>query len=59
MSKLSQCLKLVSLTNEWRKVIDLRVEYAERGKLYGILFTFSLFREYIDLEYIRIHVVYS
>jgi len=36
----------------------LHVEYAERGKEYGILFIFSLFYEYIPLEYVRIPVVY-
>jgi len=39
-------------------VLSLPVEYAERGKEYGILFTFSLFCEYVHLEYVRIHVVY-
>ena len=37
---------------------SLHVEYAERGKEYGILFIFSLFCEYIHLEYVRIHVIY-
>ena len=36
----------------------LHVEYAERGKEYGILFMFSLFCEYFHLEYVRIHVIY-
>jgi len=36
----------------------VHVEYAERGTEYGILFIFSLFCEYIHLEYIRIHVIY-
>jgi len=36
----------------------LHVEYAERGTRYGILFMFSLFCEYIDLECVRIHVIY-
>jgi len=31
---------------------------AERGKEYGILFIFSLFCEYLHLEYVRIHVIY-
>jgi len=35
----------------------IRVEYAERRKEYGILFLFSLFYEYIDLECVRIHVI--
>jgi len=30
-----------------------------RGKEYGILFIFSLFCEYIHLEYVRIHVIYK
>jgi len=38
--------------------LSLPVEYAERGKAYGILFIFSLSCEYIHLEYIRIHVIY-
>jgi len=38
--------------------VHLHVEYAERGKEYGILFIFSLFCEYIHLEYVRIHVIY-
>jgi len=36
----------------------LHVDYAEPGKEYGILFIFSLFCEYIRLEYVRIHVMY-
>jgi len=36
----------------------LHVEYAERGNEYGILFIFSLFCEYIHLEYVRILVIY-
>jgi len=36
----------------------LPVEYPERGKEYGILFIFSLFYEYIQLEYVRSHVIY-
>jgi len=35
----------------------LHVEYAEREKSYEILFVFSLFCEYIHLEYVRIHVI--
>jgi len=38
--------------------ITLRVEFAERGNNYGILFRFSLFCEYIHLEYARVHVIY-
>jgi len=38
--------------------IFLHVEYAERRKKYGILFIFSLFREYIDIEYARVPVTY-
>jgi len=41
-----------------KKVRTLHVEYAEREKEYGILFIFSLFCEYIHLEYVRIHVIY-
>jgi len=37
----------------------LRVEYAERGNEYGILFIVSLLCEYIHLEYLRIHVMYT
>jgi len=36
----------------------LHVEYAERGTEYGILFTFNLFCEYANLEYVRIRVIY-
>jgi len=36
----------------------LHVENAERGKYYGILFTLSLSCEYIQFEYVRIHVIY-
>jgi len=40
-------------------VRTLRVEYAKRGTVYCILFFFSLFCEYINLEYVRIlHVIY-
>ena len=39
-------------------VNTLRVEYAERGKYYGILFIFSLFCEYSNLEYVHINVIY-
>jgi len=38
--------------------VRLHVEYAERGKEYGILFISSLFYEYIHLDYVRIHVIY-
>ena len=37
---------------------SLHVEYAERVQEYGILFIFSLFCEYVQLEYVRIHVIY-
>ena len=37
---------------------SLHVEYAEQGKAYGILFIFSLFYEYMYLEYARIHVIH-
>jgi len=36
----------------------LHVEYAELEKEYGILFTCSLFCEYIHLECVRTHVTY-
>ena len=36
----------------------LHVEYADRGKEYGIRFIFSLLCEYTPLEYVRIHVIY-
>jgi len=36
----------------------LHVEYAERRLKYGILFTFSLFYEYCNLAYVRIHVLH-
>jgi len=39
--------------------VTLHVEYAERGNECGILFIFSLFCEYIHLEYVRIHGIYS
>jgi len=39
-------------------VVGLHVEYAERGKEYGILFIFSLLCKYIQFEYVRIHVLY-
>jgi len=35
----------------------LRVEYAERGKEYHILFIFSLFCEHVDLAHVRIHAI--
>ena len=38
--------------------LSLHVEYAERRRKYGILFIFSLFCEYIDLEYVRVPVIY-
>ena len=38
--------------------MTLHVEYAERGKDYGILFIFSLSCEYIQFEHVRIHVIY-
>jgi len=37
---------------------NLHVEYAERGKEYGILYIFSLVCEYIQLEYVRIYVIH-
>ena len=35
----------------------LHVKYVERRTKYSILFIFSLFCEYINLEYLRIHVI--
>ena len=35
----------------------LYVEYADPQREYGILFIFRLFSEYINLEYVRIHVI--
>ena len=40
-----------------KRSADRRVEYAERGKEFSILSRCSLFCEYIDLEYVRIHVI--
>jgi len=39
-------------------VVSLHVEYGERRIQCGILFIFSLCCEYINLEYVRIHVIY-
>ena len=36
----------------------LYVEYAKGRIQYGILFTFSLFYEYSNLEYVHIHAIY-
>jgi len=41
----------------WGGVGGVRVQHAKRRMKYGILFIFSLFCEYIDLEYVRIHVI--
>jgi len=41
-----------------RGLTTLHVEYAERNIKYGILFIFSLFREYINLEYVRVPIIY-
>jgi len=41
-----------------RRLATLHDEYAERGKEYGILFIFSLFCEYSNLEYGGICVIY-
>jgi len=38
--------------------LTLHVEYAGRRIEYGILFIFSLFYEYSNLEYIHIHVIH-
>jgi len=50
----------VSFAAEWPllKLPPLHVEYAEQGKSYGIRFICSLFCEYNQLEYVRIHVIY-
>jgi len=40
-------------------MLTLHVEYAERGKEYGILFIYGLFCEYIHLENERIRVIYK
>jgi len=37
--------------------VTLHVEYAERRTKYGNLFILSLFCEYTNLEYVRIHVI--
>jgi len=39
-------------------MISLHVEHAERGRKYGILFIFNLFCEYINVEYVRVPVIY-
>jgi len=39
-------------------VVVLHVEYAGPGIEYGILFRFSLYCEYIHLDFVRIHVIY-
>jgi len=41
------------------RVKVLYVEYAERGNEYGILFTYSLFCEYVYLEYENVSVSYT
>jgi len=38
--------------------VVLHVEYAEPGRKYDIIFLFNLFCEYINLEYVRVPVVY-
>jgi len=40
------------------QVMTLHVEYTERSIQSGILFIFSLFYEYGNLEYVHIHVIY-
>jgi len=47
-----------SVPRQNKRALTLHVEYAERGNEYGILFIFSLFYEYIHLQYVRIHVIY-
>jgi len=39
-------------------VTGLHLEYAERGKEYGILFILSLLYVYMPLEYVRVPVIY-
>jgi len=39
-------------------VLCLHAEYAERRLKYRILFIFSLFCEYINLEYVRVPVIF-
>jgi len=39
-------------------VSSLHVEYEEHKTNYGILFIFSLFCEYVNLEYVRVRVIY-
>jgi len=39
-------------------MLALHVEYEERGNKYGIIFTFSVFYEYSNLEYVRVPVLY-
>jgi len=48
----------VTIQSTYVCVFILHVLYAERGNEYGILFRFSLFCEYICLQYIHIHVIY-
>ena len=38
------------------RALTLRVEYAERGKEYGILFMFSLFRECPSIDKYPCHI---
>ena len=38
--------------------LTLHVEYVGRRRKYGILFIFDLFCEYINLEYVRVSVIY-
>jgi len=47
-----------SLSELLIRLVRLYVEYVERGNEYGTLFIFSLFCEYIQLDYVRIHVIY-
>jgi len=39
-------------------VAALHVEYAERKLKHGIIFIFSPFYEYANLDYVRVHVIY-
>ena len=54
----SQAVDAASIYRPKFQVRTLRVEYAERGTKYGILFIFSPFDEYSPLEYVRVPVIY-
>jgi len=48
----------VNNVNSTEEANTLYVEYVERGKEDGTLFIVSLFCEYIQFEYVNIHVIY-